>query len=396
MMEIELFGLHADLNVRSRVAWSESSVTALYEQLDQPCVILVTCHRFEIYTTKKIDANRILDRYEGQAVEVYTKQGNEAVRHLLEVVNGLHSQIFGEDEILRQVKQAYATSVRMDRCDSKLHRLFQLALRCGKEARSRFRMSEHPLSIAYLARQTMGDLRGKSVLLIGSGEISRRLLGYLKDEPCTIYIASRHQKHANALRAIAPQAKVIPFANRVATARRCDLVCCATAAPHLVLPVFLNEKPLALYDFASPRDIDPAFATQKDVTLYTLDTFAALSKANEAIRKEALEDIRALIERDVKEWDAQNASGMQAQTLRALHVQIDEISGQTFSSLEQKIDLTDREKAVLKKSLRASMLRLLHTPIHEIGTHYDDLEPATVQRLFAVETDKERNEDECI
>ena len=42
------------------------------------------------------------------------------------------------------------------------------------------------------------------------------------------------------------------------------------------------------------------------------------------------------------------------------------------------------------------MLRLLHTPIHEIGTHYDDLEPATVQRLFAVEPDKERNEDECI
>ena len=60
-MEFEVFGIQADLDVRSHVAWSETEIRKLYEQIDQPCVILVTCHRFEIYSIRPIDQDN-LDR----------------------------------------------------------------------------------------------------------------------------------------------------------------------------------------------------------------------------------------------------------------------------------------------------------------------------------------------
>lgn len=49
-MEFEVFGIRADLDVRTKVPWNETELMDLYEKIGQPCVILTTCHRFEIYS----------------------------------------------------------------------------------------------------------------------------------------------------------------------------------------------------------------------------------------------------------------------------------------------------------------------------------------------------------
>ncbi|EOS59947.1 glutamyl-tRNA reductase [Firmicutes bacterium M10-2] len=384
-MEFEVFGIQADLDVRSHIAWSDTDIRELYEQINQPCVILVTCHRFEIYSIQPIDQEKIITRYGSFLIRTYTYHGEEAVRYLLEVVNGLHSQIFGEDEILRQVKEAYAQSERMHHCDSRMHQIFQQALHCGKEARSKYKMSEHPLSIGYIARQTMQKLEDKKVLLIGSGQIGQLILTYLKDENCTIFIANRNRKHAKELLEIDPQAIIVPFEERIKYAKQCDIICCATAAPHQVLDFYLCDHHTQLYDLASPRDIDPDFENQETVELYTLDTLAAISRKNEKIRKQELEKVKQLIETYVAKLSSMVVSEEKSSTLSMIHHNIDEVVEETFDYLDRKLDLTQRERHILRKTLQTSMLKLMKKPLKNIGTHYEELEPDTLQQLFGKE-----------
>ncbi len=381
-MEFEVFGIRADLDVRTKVPWNETELMDLYEKIGQPCVILTTCHRFEIYSEIPVETAPILKRYEKEPIEIYTKSGKEAILHLLEVVNGLHSQIFGEDEILRQVKQAYEFSVHMHRCSSALHFIFQQAVKCGKEARTKYRMSQHPLSLAYIAVRSMGDVSGKKILLTGNGEIAARILNYLKDKPCEIMITARNKEHAASMLETVRHAVFVPFRQRYEAASQCDILCSATSAPHYVYRYFPCSKPLQLYDFASPRDIDPAFEHDPDASVYTLDTLAAIAKENENIRHQELGHVRKLIDQYAETIRACKQDAARNHTLLSLQQAVELVSRETYEYLEHKLDLNEREKSILKKSLNASMFRLMRTPIQEISRHYDQLEPETLNRLF--------------
>lgn len=77
------------------------------------CVLLSTCNRTELYISsdEEADPGRLLCAaaevpYAPFSDAFYTCSGQEAVRHLLEVAAGLRSRIWGEDQIIAQVKDA--------------------------------------------------------------------------------------------------------------------------------------------------------------------------------------------------------------------------------------------------------------------------------------------------
>lgn len=77
------------------------------------CVLLSTCNRTELYVSseEEQDPGRLLCAaaevdYAPFAEAFYTCRGEETVRHLMEVAAGLRSRIWGEDQIIAQVKDA--------------------------------------------------------------------------------------------------------------------------------------------------------------------------------------------------------------------------------------------------------------------------------------------------
>ena len=79
------------------------------------CVVLSTCNRMELYFDGGSAAVRSMEQFLCREKQISLKaalpyfliyEGDGAVRHLMRVVSGIDSMVLGEDEILRQVKEA--------------------------------------------------------------------------------------------------------------------------------------------------------------------------------------------------------------------------------------------------------------------------------------------------
>ncbi|EQD79319.1 glutamyl-tRNA reductase, partial [mine drainage metagenome] len=72
-------------------------------------VILRTCNRVEIYYIQEATA------VEFEIPNYKEYSGDEAIKHLFSVASGLESMSVGEQEILRQLKEAYEESIKIGR-----------------------------------------------------------------------------------------------------------------------------------------------------------------------------------------------------------------------------------------------------------------------------------------
>ena len=106
----------------------------------------------------------------------------------------------GEGEILGQVRSAHeagATGPLLDR-------LFRQALQAGQKARSQTAIGESPASVssaaAALAEQVFGDLKGRTVLVVGAGKVGESAIRNLVSRGATIAsVANRTGRRAEEL-----------------------------------------------------------------------------------------------------------------------------------------------------------------------------------------------------
>ena len=133
-----------------------------------------TCHRVELYGTGEgMWLPDLADLPPG--VERLTDV--DAVRHLISVACGLDSAVFGETQILHQLRETLEERHADQALDPVLERLFQAALRAGRLARSHFTGS--PRSLADVALDRITELQGgqldpeAAILVVGVGRMAR-------------------------------------------------------------------------------------------------------------------------------------------------------------------------------------------------------------------------------
>ena len=200
-MELVIFGLNhrtAPLEVREKWAFSEAEAReALTKAQDlvsgSENLVLSTCNRTEIFSF--IPGSRLNGgaRNLGDLVEFFQRFKNfrmdgkdscfyafhhqEAVLHLFRLAGGLESMIVGEGQILRQIRDAFDLACSIGSVGKVFHRLFPAALKAGKRVRAETSISHgcitHGQAAVRIAREKLGDLAGKGVLVIGSGKVSR-------------------------------------------------------------------------------------------------------------------------------------------------------------------------------------------------------------------------------
>jgi glutamyl-tRNA reductase len=287
--------------------------------------ILSTCNRTEVYVVTQ-DAPRAMQcmrdffsartEFPPSALDdfLYTFADRDAVVHLLSVACGLDSMILGEFEIQGQVRAAYEIAARQKTIGAVLTTLCHTALHTGKRARAETTIGAGAASVAYaavaLARQQLGDLTGRSALILGAGEMAQRAAKNLAaDGACTVIVANRTYAHALDL-ASEINARAIGFDQLSDALAQADIVLSATAAPHIVLTAQIvhaamamrAERPMCLIDIAVPRNIDPRVADIPNVRLFNIDALQNLVDANRALREQAVDQVRAIIAEQADEF----------------------------------------------------------------------------------------------
>jgi glutamyl-tRNA reductase len=164
---------------------------------EQRTVVLETCHRVEAYTVVR-EETELLTRLPpgGEVLE-----GEAAAQHAISVAVGLDSVVIGEDQILHQLRTSITVARREQVLDPTLDRLFTLALRAGRRARS-WRQDPAPsladAAVAAIERR-IGALRGRRFLIVGAGEMARLATEAATGRGAMVTIASRTPERADGL-----------------------------------------------------------------------------------------------------------------------------------------------------------------------------------------------------
>ena len=331
-MELISIGVNhrtAPLEVRERLAPCREGLSralGLIQGYVQEGAILSTCNRVEVYGVAEDGeegAKGLLsllchlhympaERFEPH---LYTFRGREAVRHLFRVAAGLDSMIVGEPQILGQVREAWETALAGGHLGPSLGRLFQRAVEAGKLVRSRTAIAHRAASVSYaaveLARQTLGDLRGRTVFLCGAGKIGGLTGKALKDAGCSsVMVTSRTAGRASEL-AQRFGWEVIPswqaFEQHLV---RADVVIVSTSAPHYLLrPQAVQGAleardglPLLIIDLSVPRNVDPAVGEIAGVQIYNVDDLKVVVEGNLERRREEGVKAEAIVEGEVERF----------------------------------------------------------------------------------------------
>jgi len=260
-------------------------------------VPLFTCNRAELYSTQYINLN-------GLSVE----GGRGALEHLLRVSCGLDSMVLGENEILSQVKNAHRSAIEEEHCSEHLSTFFDSAIKLGKKARAKTRISHGKTSIASMAVDYVsgrGEFNPDKVLIIGSGMLSGKLAMALKNKGTeNILLSNRYLERARIL-ADKVGGKAFGLDRLSELLNRVDIVFSATSAPHpIITPDKIpGNKEILLVDLAVPPDVSKEVDKLKNVRILRLGFFEAIAKENLLAKKEEIKKVELMIHNELERFD---------------------------------------------------------------------------------------------
>lgn len=163
-------------------------------------IVVHTCHRVEVYV---VGANVDLPALPPLPAGAERLEDADAVRHLFEVACGLDSAVFGEGQILHQLRVTLSERQAGTELDPILDRLFQVALRAGRQSHTWFGGS--PRSLADVALELIararGEIGGRTILVVGAGKMGRLAAFAAHRRGARVVVVNRSVERARALAA---------------------------------------------------------------------------------------------------------------------------------------------------------------------------------------------------
>ena len=377
-------------------------------------VAISTCNRTELYlvAADPVEAeNLALSELSRQAGirptellgRLYSLHADDAVRHLFSVAAGLDSMIVGEAEVLGQVKRAYELALVEGVTGPITNRLFRDAIGAGKRVRTETAIGRSRVSVSSvavdLARDALGDLETRRVLVIGAGENGELTAKALAERGVrTVFVANRRYDRAIGL-AQRFAGEAVRFDDLPEEIVSADIVVSCTASPHLIvgadeLAVFGEQRagrPLLLIDIAVPRDIDPRVRDLPGITLYDMDDLQRAVARNLDVQEAEAARARTVVDDELQRFDRWLATLDVVPTIAALRERGDEIVNQVLRENESRWEsLSDADRQRLELMARAVVSRLLHEPTTRLKRPTDDetayVHLQAVRELFGLES----------
>ncbi len=302
---------NAPLSIRERFSFDAQKRGAIRSALGSS-VVICTCNRTELYFTDADTgkAAALLTELPGignitEYLRIYEDTG--ALRHLFRVTCGIDSMILGEDEILRQVKEAYTEASAAGSTDFELNTAFQTAMTCAKRIKTETALSKTPVSAATIAANEAAKLGDDvNILMIGaSGKIGSSTLKNLLPRP-NVHITQTARAHSAGTMQY-DGVRTVPYDRRYDFADSADCIISATASPHFTLTkerlgaALHTKKPRLLIDLAVPPDIERGAAELDGVRLIGIDDLGELARHNNELKMSAAEQAENIINEELDE-----------------------------------------------------------------------------------------------
>lgn len=349
-------------------------------------VVLSTCNRTEVYVLAERFhgafhdvRDTLCDLASVDPVELgdhlYFHYDEEAVRHLFRVTAGLDSAVVGEHEIQGQVKAAWERAHAAEVTGTALNGVFQHALEVGKRARTETKVSRNVTSVSQaavaMAEDRLGSLAGKTVLVLGAGEMAERMAARLADgDIAELVVANRTWDRAVAL-ADRRGGRAARLANLPAELAAADVVLTSTGATDLLVEFADLEaamasrphRPLLLVDIAVPRDIDPSAATIAGVTLLDMDDLRDFARAGLAGREGEVAAVSTIIDAEVEQYRVRSSAREVAPLIAAFRQRAETVRDDEFTAFAGRLDeLDERERELVETMANRMVNKLLHQP----------------------------------
>ncbi len=415
----------APVELRERLDFCSRGIDAAVETLARrgstdEAAIVSTCNRAELYiacqdpAAAREDLQAFFSEFHQLDLDqvrphLYAHVDQEVARHLFRVASGLDSLVVGEPQILGQVKDAYNVATTAGTTGALLNKLFHWAFAVGKRVRSETALAEGAVSVSFaavnLARKIFGNLRGRHVLVIGTGEMGRLTAMHLKAQGIgALVITSRTLANAQLL-ADEVGGTAAPWDSLLHSLRASDIVITATGASTPILSTAQiaatmpasRTRPLFLIDIAVPRDVEPNAAEIEQVFLYNIDDLQAIVRENLEKRGGEVGRAELIVEDEVQKFSTWQRSRQAIPTLVALRQRFESIRQSELERLDSKLaGLPADARGRVDEVTRLIIEKLLLNPTEQlkalgdaelVGQYTDAL-----NRLFSLEKTKDQDQ----
>ena len=409
-MSVLLFGVShrsAPVSVLEQLSTDESDqLKVVQELLQSPLVteamILSTCNRVEVYAVVEAfhggltAIGQVLAEHSGLSIgeltkHAYVRYSEAAVEHLFAVASGLDSAVVGEQQVLGQVRRAYASAEANRTVGRILHDLAQRALAVGKRVHTETSIDAAGASVVSVAlhvaaeqlyRPEMGPsytaLAGRTATVIGAGSMGALTAAHLVRAGVTqVNIVNRSLPRARRLAdSIAEQgagAQAMTLDQLASALADSDLVVSCTGAVrpvvsladvHHALAASRRDEagePLVFCDLGMPRDVDPAVAGLPGVSVVDMERVQREPSARAAAADAAA--ARRIVADEVASYLAGQRMAEVTPTVTALRQRAAEVVEAELLRLENRLPgLADDQRDEVARAVRRVVDKLLHAP----------------------------------
>lgn len=389
----------APVPVLERVAITDTDRPKLTDKLlasahISEAMIVSTCNRVEIYA--------VVDAFHGALAEVgallsehsgldltelhrhaYVRYSEAAAEHLFAVASGLDSMVIGEQQILGQIRTAYASSDAQQAAGRVLHELAQQALRVGKRVHSETGIDAAGASVVSVALDRAaaivgsGGLVGRTAVVVGAGAMGGLSVAHLTRAGIgRILVVNRTGERAEHLartvRSNGVDAEALTLSGLPSAMAQADVLVTCTGAVGAVVTLADTHRALAqsdrdvdralvICDLGLPRDVEPAVAGLPGVTVLDMQSLqrdpAAGAAASDA------DAARAIVAGELSAYLAGQRLAEVTPTVTALRQRAADVVEAELLRLDSRLpNLDDPERDEVARTVRRVVDKLLHAP----------------------------------
>ncbi|MBV8787447.1 MAG: glutamyl-tRNA reductase [Mycobacterium sp.] len=400
-MSVLLFGVShrsAPVSVLEQLSIDEADQVKIVDRvLQSPLVteamVLSTCNRVEVYAV--VDAfhgglaviGQVLSEHSGMSMAdltkyAYVRYSEAAVEHLFAVASGLDSAVIGEQQVLGQVRRAYAAAEANRTVGRVLHELAQRALSVGKRVHSETAIDAAGASVVSvaltLAERRLGGLSGKTAVLVGAGAMGALSAAHLTRAGIQhIQVLnrslSRAQRLVRKIRESGVQANALPLDRLADALAGADIVVSCTGAVSPVVSLAdvhhalaagqrdETDHPLVICDLGMPRDVDPAVAGLPGVWVVDVDRVQHEPSAHAAAGD--VDAARHIVAAEVASYLAGQRMAEVTPTVTALRQRAADVVEAELLRLDNRLPgLQSSQREEVARTVRRVVDKLLHAP----------------------------------
>jgi glutamyl-tRNA reductase len=402
-VSVLLFGVShrsAPVSVLEQLSTDESDQIKVIDQMMQSplvteAMVLSTCNRVEVYAV--VDAfhgglaviGQVLSEHSGMSLGeltkyAYVRYSEAAVEHLFAVASGLDSAVVGEQQVLGQVRRAYAAAEANRTVGRVLHELAQRALAVGKRVHTDTAIDAAGASVVSVAlgmadkKLGQAGLRGKTAVVVGAGAMGALSTAHLaragvRDIHVVNRSLPRAQRLARKIRESGVGAEALSFDRLPSALADADVLVSCTGAVRPVVSLAdvhhglaaarrdESDQPLVICDLGMPRDVDPAVAGLPGVWVIDMDRVQREPSARAAAAD--AEAARHIVATEVATYLAGQRMAEVTPTVTALRQRASDVVEAELLRLDNRLpELDAAHRDEVARTVRRVVDKLLHAP----------------------------------